>query len=245
MVAYAWDICHIISRFDEEMCMWKLCQNLICSMVKKVRSVAWQKQIRRGHAENVEFALIIAEDALNDIRKFKKAARKKRKKRKKRKGLPTLDRTMADDEDEVRRAAGAWHSLLLWALRDAVQYLEERRGLLREATAWSGGLTERSNGDGEEKEEEGDENSDGDKEGGDDNGGDNDGDGNGDDGEEGDSDGEEEEGGNEDGDEGSDEDSDEDDYKDNEDEEGGEAENSGKLTIRLPPLVRRSLCQPV
>jgi len=144
---YASDIYEVISRFDEEKRVRKLCARLSCGVVKKVRSAAWQKRVCNRYEENAELALIIAEDVLDDIAKFKRATRKERR--------LLVQSTTTDGVDEMKQRADVRRSELRWMLDDAVQNLQEHCEFLREVVTWSEGLVRRDDGDeGEEMEEQ-------------------------------------------------------------------------------------------
>lgn len=112
--AYALDVYNVISRFDEEKGVRKLCTQVARSLVKKVRSAAWQRQTRKRYVENAERALIVAEDVLENITKLKKAAGKEKKR------LLALDGTTADDMDRMKITIGARRSELRQDLANAV-----------------------------------------------------------------------------------------------------------------------------
>ena len=144
-VAYASDIYKVIAQFDEDKHLWKLWVDLARSVVKKVRSAAWKKRTRTRYIENAELALIIAEDVLEDITRFRKVVREGKR-------LLALDGATADDMDRMKNEVDARHSELRWMLEDAVWNLEEHCESLREAIVWRDGLVERDNDDGNDGE---------------------------------------------------------------------------------------------
>lgn len=144
---YASDIHNIITRFDEENHVRKLCTQLSCGVVKKVRSATWQKRIRKRYEKNAEFALITAEGVVGDMAKFEKAVRKEKR-------LLVQRRTTADDMDEMKRRVDARRAELRWMLEDTIRNLQEHCESLREFVAWSDGLVEADGDEGEEGEEE-------------------------------------------------------------------------------------------
>lgn len=121
--AYASDIHGVIARFDEEVHLRMLWARHGCSVAKKVKSVAWQKRIRKRYEKNAELALIAAEDIVRDITKLGKAAKRKKS--------PTS-----------KARVDARRSVLHRMLEDALQNLQKHCELLREVVVWSDGLTE-------------------------------------------------------------------------------------------------------
>ena len=117
-----------------------------CDVVKIVKSVAWQRQIKTRYVDNAEYALIIAENVLEDISKFKKAVWKERKE------LPAVDGTTTDDLDRMKRTAHTCRSQLRWMLEDAVWNLHEYCEYLKEAISWSDGLAARDDDEAEGEE---------------------------------------------------------------------------------------------
>lgn len=141
---YASDIYRIIAQFDEERRVRKLCACLSRGVAKKVRSIAWQKKVRKRFEGNAEAALIIAEGVLDDIAKSKRVTKKGRK-------LLVQRRTTSNNMDEVKRRAKACRSKLRWVLEGAVRNLQEQSDFLREFVAWSDDLV---GGDGNDEGDE-------------------------------------------------------------------------------------------
>ena len=145
--AYASGIYEVIARFDAR----KLCACLGRGVAKKVRSLAWQKQVRGRYEENVELAFAIAEEVLGDVAEFEMAT--KREKRE----LLARHRTTADNMDERKRRVDVRRSELRWMLEDAVQNLREQCEHLQSVIVWSNGLIGGDDDDErEDLEEDGD-----------------------------------------------------------------------------------------
>jgi len=143
--AYALDIHNVISRFDDEIRVRKICADLGRGIVKKVRGVAWQKRVKKRYTERAECALFAATTALEEISEFKKEVRKEKRR------LLGLDATMADDMDLLKKIHNIRRSQLRRTLEDAVWNVEVHSTFLREAVTWSEGLFERDDdGEGEE-----------------------------------------------------------------------------------------------
>ena len=148
---YAAEIYNIITQFDEKRYVRKLCARLSSGVAKKVRSVAWQRRIRKRYEKNAELALITAENARDDITKFEKAARKEKRK------LLARHKTTAGEMAELKRGADVHRSKLCRTLEGAVQDLNRHCELLREVVVWSGNLAEVDNNEdmSEGRDEEG------------------------------------------------------------------------------------------
>ena len=148
-LAYAADIHGVITRLDGEKHGRKLSARLSSSAAKKVRSAAWQNRIRKRYEKNAELALIAAENALEDIGKFKKVTKKEKGK------LPAQRRTTTGNKEETKRMVDVHRSKLYQTLENAVQDLQRHCEWLKEVVVWSSGLAGAENN--ANTDEEGDE----------------------------------------------------------------------------------------